>query len=186
MSTNTTVTNKWIKQYPVIVIVLTIALVLSYLAITPVSSISRPVAFTPSNTSGIQRGWEAYAARYQAMALAYAAKEASTTISVQRSRAAETARLNGMAEANTAMESARIQRSWEAYTARYTAMGKQYAISENIRRGWNAYAARYQAMAEYYAAKEAANFQRSWDAYTTRYTVMAERETKKVGSKLSP
>lgn len=179
MSTNTSIAHNWTKQYSFAVIVLAIALVLGYIVIIPAPTISRSVAAVPANTTGVERGMEAYVARYQAMAQAYAAKEASTSISVQRSRAAEIARLNGMAGAYTATEAAQIQRSWEAYAARYAAMGKQYANIVNIQRGWEAYAARYQAMADQYTAMEAANIQRGWDAYAARYAAIAEREAQK-------
>jgi hypothetical protein len=174
MSTNTPIANKVTKQYPFAVIFLAIAFVLSYLIIAPAPTISHSVAGVPVNETSFERGKIAYAARYQGMAKAYAAKEASSTISVQRSRTAEVARLNGVAKAFVAMEAGRFQRSWEADAARYTAMGNQYIVSENIQRGWNTYAARYQAMADQFAAREAANIQRGWDAYAARYTAMGE------------
>ena len=174
MSTNTTIANKVTKQYPFVLIFLAIAFVLSYLVIAPAPTISRQVAAVPANGSSFERGMDAYTARYQGMAKAYAAKEASSTISAQRSRTAEVARLNGTAKAFAEMEAARFQRSWDAYAARYTAMGKQYIVSKNIQRGWNTYAARYQAMADQFAAREAANIQRGWNAYAARYTAMGE------------
>jgi len=186
MSTNTPVVHKWSKPYPFILIFLVIALILSYALIAPIPTISRSNVAVTANSSNVQRGWEAYAARYQAMAQAYAAKEASTSISVQRNRAAEIVRLNGIAAAYAAMETARIQHSWDAYAARYAAMGKQYASGQNIQRGWNAYAARYQAMADQYTARETANIQRGWDAYAARYAVMAEREVKKLETSTTP
>lgn len=186
MSTNTPVANKWIKQYPFAVVVLSIALVFGYIVITPAPTISRPVAAVPANTTDVERGMEAYAARYQAMAQAYAAKETASSISIQKSRSAEIARLNGIAEIYMTMEAARIQRSWEAYVARYAAMGKQYTSKENIQRGWEAYTARYQAIANQYEAKEAANIQRGWDAYTAQYVAMAVREAKRLRMSATP
>ena len=69
-----------------------------------------------------------------------------------------------------------IQRSMEAYAARYTAMAEYYAAKEGASVPVNhaADAARYNAMAEYFAAKEAANIQRGRAADAARYTAMAE------------
>lgn len=123
MSANTPVVNRWTKRIPFALIILAVALALSYLTIAPLPTFSLP-ASAPASVSSLQRGQEAYAARYTAMAQAFAAQGAAS-VNIQRSRVAETARYTAMAEAFAAKEAAGIQRSWDAYAARYTAMGKQ-------------------------------------------------------------
>ena len=172
MSTNTTVENRWFKGLPIALIILSVGLILSYLVTTPLPAIQWSVP-APESVS-TQRGQGAYAARYAAMAQAFAAQEAAST-NIQSSREAEAARYNAMAVAYAAKEAAGIQRGWVAYTARYAAMGKPFTTeSDGVQRGLEAFSARYAAMAEAYGAKEAAAIQRGWDAYVARYAAMAK------------
>ena len=168
MSTNTTVENRWFKGLPVALIILSVGLILSYLVATPLPAIQWSVP-APESVS-TQRGQGAYAARYAAMAQAFAAQEAAST-NIQSSREAEAARYNAMAVAYAAKEAAGIQRGWDAYAARYVAMGKPFTT---VQRGWDAYTVRYAAMAEANGAKEGAAIQRGWDAYVARYAAMAK------------
>lgn len=147
MSTNTPVVNKWIKGVPFALILLAVGLILSYMIVNPLPATpwNAPVH---ENGSSIQRGLEADAARYTAMAEFYTAQEAS------------------------------IQRGLEADATRYTAMAQYYAtLNDSIQRSLESDAARYTAMAQYYTEKEAERIQRSLEADAARYTAMAEYYT---------
>jgi hypothetical protein len=182
MSTNTPVANRWSKRFPVALIILAVGLILSYLLIVPAP------AFTPSahvignensvvsnEAAPVQRGWDAYTARYIAMAERFT----TNSNSAPRGLDAYAARYTAMAEAYTAKEAAQVQRGWDAYAVRYAAMAKQFAASSNnTQRGLDAYAARYTTMAKTHVAKEAAQIQRGWDACAARYAAMAETYAK--------
>lgn len=149
MSTNTPVINKWTKFFPAIVIILAIAVVVSYLIAAPLPAfnVSAPIL---KNDSGAQSGLEADAARYTSMAAYYAVQADN----FQRSLEADAARYIAMAEFyNT--EAAGIQRGLEADAARYTAMAKYFteAKTARLQRSLDADAARYTGMAEYYMTK---------------------------------
>ena len=123
MSTNTTVSHTWIKLLPFAVILLAVALVLSF-AFSNYQPVIRFGSPASGRETGIQRGMEADAARYTAMAEYYAAKEAA---GVPVNYAADTARYNAMAEYFAAKDAAIIQRARAADAARYTAMAEYYA-----------------------------------------------------------
>lgn len=143
MSTNSTTVNLWVKRLPFAVILLAAALVLS-LVLVGSQSVVRLSFAKLGNVSDVQRGIEADAARYTAMAESYAARSESVPPDI-------------MADA-----------------ARYTAMAEYYkAIAGNITPGIRADAARYTAMAAYYEALQAGNLRRI-EAYAARYNAMAE------------
>lgn len=181
MSANTPVANRWSKRFPFALIILAVGLILSYLLIIPLPALTRSAAIIRNEISvvsneavQIQRGWDAYAARYTTMAKQYAVRNNSN----QRGLEADASRYTAMAEAYTAMEAAGIQRAINAYAARYTAMAEAFTAVFNVsQHNLEADAAHYNAMVKAFAAKEAANIQRSWDAYAARYTAMANRFT---------
>jgi hypothetical protein len=178
MSTNTPVVNKWSKRFPFALIILAVGLILSYLLIAPAPAFTRSKLFSGNENNAVsneaaqlQRGWDAYAARYTAMAKSFSA----SSLSNQRGMDAYAARYEAMAKAHTSMEAAKMQRAIDAYAARYNAMIQHFTIAgENSQRSRDADAARYNAMAEFFAAKEVARLQRSIDADAARYNAMAE------------
>ena len=149
MSANTPVANKWTKRFPIAVIVLGVAALLSYLVTSPLPAIHWGASISKSGSS-IQRGWEADTARYTAMAEFYAAQAEG----IQRGLKADAARYTAMTKHFAAPQES-VQLSRQADTARYTAMAEFYAAKEaaNLQRGRDADAARYIAMAKYYMAK---------------------------------
>ena len=114
-------------------------------------AVSLPLSGVPASeaaNSAIQRGREAYAARWTAMGAYYEKLEASQ---LQRSRAADTARWEAMGEYY--LNQSRRERSQAADAARWTAMAERYqsvAEAQNLQRGRTADAARWTAMADYY------------------------------------
>ena len=101
-----------------------------------------------TTTSAIQRGREAYAARWTAMGGYYEKLEASQLL---RSRDADTARWEAMGEYY--LDQFRRERSQAADAARWTAMvGRYQSVEEdqNLERGRAADAARWTAMGDYY------------------------------------
>jgi 23S rRNA maturation mini-RNase III len=151
MSTNSPIVKRWFKRFLIVIAILAVGLILSILVITPAPAETQSAAVFVENVDSLQRGRDADAARYNAMAEYYAAKEAA---GLQRGREADAARYTAMAEYYAAKEAAGLQRGREADAARYTAMAEYYAAKEavSLQRGRDADAARYNAMAEYYAA----------------------------------
>ena len=137
MSTNTRVANQWIKRLPFAVILLAVALTLS-LAFANLQPVVRLGSVSTGNEITVQRGLEADATRYTAMANAYLVQKEAALRGIK----ADTARYTAMANAYIAQkESAR--RGIEADTARYTAMVEAYlAQKEAVQRGIKADAAR--------------------------------------------
>ncbi len=124
MSANSPVVKRWFKRFLVAVGILAVGLILGILVITPPPAETQSVAVVTENEDSIQRGIDASAARYSAMAATYAAKKDG------------------------------LQRGIDASAARYTAMAASYAAeNDGLQRGIDASAARYTAMAKYYAAK---------------------------------
>jgi hypothetical protein len=124
MSANSPVVKRWFKRFLVAVGILAVGLIVGILVITPPPAETQSAAVVTENEDSIQRGIDASAARYTAMAKYYAVKDDG------------------------------IQRGIDASAARYTAMAKYYAVKDDgLQRGIDASAARYTAMAEYYAAK---------------------------------
>lgn len=128
MATNTSVKSRWSKRLSIALIILGLGLIVSYILIVPAPAINQPLPgigneyTVPGAIPNAQRGWDAYAARYTAMAEAYAASNSGT----QRGLDAYAARYTAMADAYAAKEAANIKRGWDACAARYTAMAKQY------------------------------------------------------------
>ncbi len=92
-----------------------------------VSAFSLVTITNENNRANLQRGREADAARYNAMAKYYTAEEGAD---LQRGREADAARYTAMAGYYTAEEGADLQRGREADAARYTAMADYYAASQ--------------------------------------------------------
>lgn len=150
MSTNTTVAHSWIKFLPFAVILLAVALTLSliFANLQPGVRFGSPAS---GSESSIQRGMEADAARYTAMAEYFAAKEAA---GIPVDHTADAARYNAMAEYFAAKDIASIEHSRAADAARYSAMAEAYSAQNAATQRWiEAYAARCNAMAEAYAGK---------------------------------
>jgi hypothetical protein len=117
--------------------------------------ISSPLAATWSalvvtgNEDSVQRGIDASAARYTALAGHFAMKNEN----IQRGLDASAARYTALA-GNYAAKDAGIQRGIAADAARYTALAGYYAArADAIQRGIDADAARYSALGEYYATQ---------------------------------
>jgi 2-oxo-4-hydroxy-4-carboxy--5-ureidoimidazoline (OHCU) decarboxylase len=117
-----------------------------------VSAFSLVAINNNNNKAGLQRGREADAARYTAMAESYAAQDGA---GLQRGREADAARYTAMAVSYAAQDGAGLQRGREADAARYTAMAESYAAQDGagLQRGREADAARYTAMARNYQAQ---------------------------------
>ena len=110
-------------------------------------AVALPSASATTNTA-IQRGREAYAARWSAMGEYYKKLEESQ---LQRTRAADMARWEAVGEYY--LNQSRRERSQAADTARWTAMVERYQSVEedqNLQRSRGAEAARWTAMADYY------------------------------------
>jgi hypothetical protein len=119
MSANSPVVKRWFKRSLVAMGILAVGLIVGILVITPPAAETESAAVV---TDSIQRGIDASAARYTAMAASYAVKDDS------------------------------LQRGIDASAARYSAMAASYGVKDDsIQRGIDASAARYAAMAEYYA-----------------------------------
>ena len=160
MSTNTHAANQWIKRLPFAVILLAVALTLS-LVFANIQPVVRFGSVGTVNESSIQRGIEADAARYTAMANAYLAQKEA----VQRGIEADAARYTAMANAYLAQKEA-DQRGIQADAARYTALANVYiAQQEASLRGIKAETARYEAMATFYS---------TWISGSVQPTGMAE------------
>jgi hypothetical protein len=114
--------------------------------------VAMAVVLPPANattTSAIQRGREAYAARWTAMGEHY---EKLAESQLQRSRDADTARWEAMGEYY--LNQSRRERSQAADAARWTAMVERYQSvqeAQNLQSGRVADAARWTAMGKYYA-----------------------------------
>jgi hypothetical protein len=93
MSANTHVVNKWIKRFPFVMITLAVVVVLSYLVIAPLPTLRLDTSVSGSESS-IQRGIEADAARYTAMAKFYAEQKDSIRLGIE----ADAARYTAMAK----------------------------------------------------------------------------------------
>ena len=148
MSTNTTVAHNWIKLLPFAVILLAVALTLSlvFANVQPVVRFGSPVS---GNEATIQRGIEADAARYTAMAEYYTAQKESVALGIQ----ADAARYIAMTGFYPAWRES-LDRVHETDAARYTAMTTFYtAWMDGFRQVREADAARYTAMAKFYADK---------------------------------
>ena len=118
-------------------------LVLSLLSLLLVAmAVARPPDSAPTN-SAIQRGREAYAARWTGLG-EYYQNRAIDEAERERSRAADAARWSAMGEYYE--NQAQHQRSRSADTARWEAIAESY----NLERGRAADAARWTAMADYY------------------------------------
>lgn len=189
MSTNTTIAHSWIKLVPFAVILLAVALTLSLVLanLQPVVRFGSPAS---DSESSVQRSMEADAARYNAMAEYFAAKEVTAlqanwiaevaryhakvaAAGLERGRAADATRYHAMAEYFAAKDAAYIQNSRAADTARYNAMVEAYfAQKEAAQRGIEADAARYTGMAIAYSAQKEANL-RGINADAARYSAMA-------------
>jgi hypothetical protein len=123
MSANSPVVKRWFKRFLVAMTILAVGLIVGILVVTPPPAETQSAAVVTENEDSIQRGIDASAARYSAMAAYYAVKDDD------------------------------IQRGIDASAARYSAMAAYYAAkNDGIQRGIDASAARYTAMAEYYAA----------------------------------
>jgi len=148
MSTNTTVAHNWIKLLPFAVILLAVALTLSLVFANsqPVVRLGSPVS---GSESSIQRGIEADAARYTAMAEYYNAQKESVALGIQ----ADAARYTAMTDFYPAWRES-LDRVHETDAARYTGMSAFYAEwMDGFRQVHEADAARYTAMAKYYSGK---------------------------------
>ena len=116
-------------------------------------AVSLPLSDVPASeaaNSAIQRGREAYAARWSGLA-EYYQNRAIDEAERERSRAADAARWTAMGEYY--LNQSRRERSQAADTARWTAMVERYQSVEeaqNLQRGRAADAARWTAMADYY------------------------------------
>ena len=118
-------------------------LVLSLLSLLLVAmAVALPPASAPTN-SAIQRGREAYAARWTGLG-EYYQNRAIDEAERERSRAADAARWSAMGEYYE--NQAQHQRSRSADTARWEAIAEYY----NLERRRAADAARWTAMADYY------------------------------------
>jgi len=125
MSANSPVVKRWFKRFSVAVGILAVGLILGSFVVTVPPAETQSAAVVTENEDSLQRGIDASAARYTAMAASYAA------------------------------ENDGLQRGIDASAARYTAMAASYAAeNEGLQRGIDASAARYTAMAASYAAKE--------------------------------
>src|SRR5687768_1450224 len=98
-----------------------------------------------------------------AMAVALPPANAPTIRAIQRGREAYAARWTGLGEyyQNWAIDEANRQRSRAADTARWTAMGEYYENQAQHQRSRSADTARWEAIAEYYrSVEEAQNLER--------------------------
>jgi len=120
MSTNTTFVNQWIKRLPFAMILLVIVLSLSY-AFVNLQPVVRLGSAGTSYESNIQRGINADAARYTALAKYYIDQAESVRIGIQ----ADAARYTAMAEFYSVWRD-ELKLIHDADTARYTAMAKYY------------------------------------------------------------
>ena len=111
-------------------------------------AVALPPASAPTN-SAIQRGREAYAARWTRQGEFYQ-NRAIDQAERERSRAADAARWAAMGEYYKKLEESQIQRSRAADTARWDAVGEYYLNQARRERGQAADAARWTAMADYY------------------------------------
>ena len=146
MSAHTPVVTHRFNWFPVLTTILAVGLILAILVVAVPRINTGPVSVASGNDAGLQRGLDASAARYTAMAEAYFAQQEA----LQRSVDASAARYTALAEAYFGQQEA-LQRSFDASAARYTALAEAYgARSDNLQRGLDASAARYTALAEYY------------------------------------
>ena len=124
MSTNTSVTHhQWTKFLPFVVILLAAAMILTFAFLNVQPAVRLGSAGTFSENS-LQRGIDADAARYTAMAKFYTVQNESIGLGI------------------------------ESDAARYTSMATFYSAWRNeLRQTHEADAARYTAMAEYYMGK---------------------------------
>jgi hypothetical protein len=147
MSANSPVVQRWFKRSLVAVGILAVGLIVGSFVVTPPPAETQSAAVV---TDSLQRGMDASAARYTAMAASYAAENDG----LQRGMDASAARYTAMA-ASYAAKNDGLQRGIDASAARYTAMAASYAAeNDSLQRGMDASAARYTAMAASYAAKE--------------------------------
>ena len=111
------------------------------------------------------------------MAVALPPANAPTKSAIQRGREAYAARWSGLAEyyQNRAIDKAERERSRAADAARWEAMGEYYLNQSRRERSQAADAARWMAMVErYQSVEEAHNIQRGRTADTARWTAMAD------------
>ncbi len=101
MSAHSLVVKQWLKPVVVAMTILAVGLVLSILVTTLPTTETRSAAVITEKENSVQRGIDASAARYTAMAEYYAAKEEDS-----------------------------VRRGIDADAARYTAMGTYYAAKE--------------------------------------------------------
>ena len=120
MSTNTTFVNQWIKRLSFAVILLVIVLSMSY-AFVNLQSVVRFGSSGTSYESNVQRGINADAARYTALAKYYIDQAESVRLGIQT----DAARYTAMTEFYSVWRD-ELRLIHEADTARYTAMAKYY------------------------------------------------------------
>ena len=77
MSANSPIVKRWFKRFLVVMAILAVGLILSILVITPAPAETRSDAVFIESEDSSQRGLEASAARYNAMAEYYAAASKS-------------------------------------------------------------------------------------------------------------
>ena len=112
-----------------------------------------------------------------AMAVALPPASAPTKSAIQRGREAYAARWSGLAEyyQNRAIDKAERERSRAADAARWTAMGEYYLNQSRQERSEAVDAARWTAMvARYQRVEEAQNLQRGRAADAARWMAMAD------------
>jgi hypothetical protein len=112
-----------------------------------------------SEAASVERGVDASTARYAALGVHFAAENEG----IQRGIDASSARYTALAES--------IQRGIDASSARYTALAADYI--DDLERGVEADAARYTALAAHFVSKNEA-IQRGIDADAARYTALAQ------------
>jgi hypothetical protein len=126
MLVNSPIIKRWFKRFLVATTILAVGSILGVLAITPPPVATQSAVVVTGNGDSLQRGIEANAARYTALAEYYSA------------------------------EADNLQRTFDADTARYTALAKYYVTEDDDRqRGIDASAARYTALAKYYSVAKA-------------------------------
>jgi hypothetical protein len=75
MSANSPVVKRWFKRFLVAVGILAVGWILGSFVVTPPSAETQSAAVVTENEDSLQRGIDASAARYTAMAASYTAKE---------------------------------------------------------------------------------------------------------------
>ncbi len=150
MSALTHTANRLMKPLPLLGLFLAAGLILS-IAVSNVLAAVKSHPAAPGIEAGMLRGRQADAARWNAMAEHFAAKQASN---LERSRIAEAARWNLMAAHSEIGEVISLERSRIADAARYTGLAANYAARQaaNLERARMADAARWNLMAEHFAA----------------------------------